>query len=142
MGCKSNLRLFLSYFSQMKDIASIQDIQLLVNTFYDKVKTSEIGFFFNEIAAVNWEKHLPKMYIFWQSVLFADVKFEGNPMGAHFPINQKAAMEKHHFETWLKLWKQTVDELFSGEIAESAKNKAENIASLMAYKMEMDRRLS
>ena len=62
-------------------------------------------------------------------------------MGAHFPINQKAAMEKHHFETWLKLWKQTIDELFSGEMAESAKNKAENIASLMAYKMEMDRRL-
>ncbi len=125
----------------MKDIASTQDIQLLVNTFYDKVKTSEIGFFFNEIAAVNWEKHLPKMYIFWQSVLFADVKFDGNPMGAHFPINQKVAMEKHHFETWLNLWKATIDELFSGEIAESAKNKAENIANLMAYKMEMDRRL-
>jgi hemoglobin len=125
----------------MKDITSNQDIQLLVNTFYDKVKTSEIGFFFNDIASVNWEKHLPKMYLFWQSVLFANVKFDGNPMGAHFPINQKEAMEKHHFETWLKLWKQTINELFLGEIAESAKTKAENIANLMAYKMEMDRRL-
>lgn len=125
----------------MKDITSNQDIKLLVNTFYDKVKTSEIGFFFNDIASVNWEKHLPKMYLFWQSVLFANVKFDGNPMGAHFPINKKAAMEKHHFETWLKLWKQTINELFLGEIAESAKTKAENIANLMAYKMEMDRRL-
>lgn len=125
----------------MNDITTTQDIQLLVNTFYDKVKTSEIGFFFNEIADVNWEKHLPKMYIFWQSVLFADVKFDGNPMGAHFPINEKVAMEKHHFETWLKLWKETIDQLFSGEIAESAKNKAENIANLMSYKMEMDTKL-
>lgn len=125
----------------MNDIKTTQDIQLLVNTFYNKVKTSEIGFFFNEIAQVNWEKHLPKMYVFWQSVLFANIKFDGNPMGAHFPINEKVAMEKHHFETWLKHWKETVDELFSGELAESAKNKAENIANLMAYKMEMDTKL-
>ena len=126
----------------MKDITNNQDIQLLVNTFYDKVKTSEIGFFFTDLAKVNWEKHLPKMYIFWESVLFATVKFDGNPMVAHYPINEMAAMEKQHFETWLKLWKETVDQLFSGEIADSAKNKAENIANLMAYKMEMARKLS
>ena len=125
----------------MKDITTIQDIQLLVNTFYESVRESEIGFFFEEIAQVNWEKHLPKMYIFWQALLFADVKFDGNPMGAHFPINEKMAMEKHHFDTWLRRRKPTVDQLFSGEIAESAKSKAENIASLMAYKMEMDTKL-
>ncbi|WDT68650.1 group III truncated hemoglobin [Cloacibacterium sp. TD35] len=125
----------------MKDITNTQDIQLLVNTFYDSVRQSEIGFFFEEIVPVNWEKHLPKMYLFWQALLFADVKFDGNPMGAHFPINEKMAMEKRHFETWLNLWKSTVDQLFSGEIAESAKSKAENIANLMAYKMEMDTKL-
>jgi len=125
----------------MNDITTTQDIQLLVNTFYDKVKTTEIGFFFNDVVNVNWEKHLPKMYIFWESVLFATTKFDGNPMGAHFPINEKVAMEKHHFETWLKHWKETIDQLFSGEIADSAKNKAENIANLMSYKMEMDTKL-
>lgn len=125
----------------MKDIVSQDDIQVLVNSFYDKVKTSEIGFFFEEIAKVNWEKHLPKMYIFWESVLFATVKFDGNPMGAHFPINEIIPMEKKHFEAWLKLWKETVDENFSGEIAESAKNKAENIAKLMSFKMETETKL-
>ena len=125
----------------MKDIVSQDDIQQLVNSFYDKVKTSEIGFFFKEIAKVNWEKHLPKMYIFWESVLFATVKFNGNPMGAHFPINEIIPMEKKHFEAWLQLWKETVDENFSGEIAESAKNKAENIAKLMSFKMETETKL-
>ena len=125
----------------MKDIVSQDDIQVLVNSFYDKVKTSEIGFFFEEIAKVNWEKHLPKMYIFWESVLFATVKFNGNPMGAHFPINEIIPMEKKHFEAWLKLWKETVDENFSGEMAESAKNKAENIAKLMSFKMETETKL-
>lgn len=125
----------------MKDIVSQDDIQVLVNSFYDKVKTSEIGFFFEELAKVNWEKHLPKMYIFWESVLFATVKFDGNPMGAHFPINEIIPMEKKHFEAWLKLWKETVDENFSGEMAESAKNKAENIAKLMSFKMETETKL-
>ena len=125
----------------MKDIVSQDDIQVLVNSFYEKVKTSEIGFFFEEIAKVNWEKHLPKMYIFWESVLFATVKFNGNPMGAHFPINEIIPMEKKHFEAWLQLWKETVDENFSGEIAESAKNKAENIAKLMSFKMETETKL-
>lgn len=125
----------------MQDITQTKDIELLVNTFYDKVKTSEIGFFFDKIAKVNWAKHLPKMYVFWESVLFASIKFEGNPMGAHFPINEIVPMEKAHFETWLKLWKQSVDELFSGEIAESAKSKAENIAKLMSYKMEVETKL-
>lgn len=125
----------------MQDITQTKDIELLVNTFYDKVKTSKIGFFFDKIAKVNWAKHLPKMYVFWESVLFASIKFEGNPMGAHFPINEIVPMEKAHFETWLKLWKQSVDELFSGEIAESAKSKAENIAKLMSYKMEVETKL-
>ena len=124
-----------------KDITSIQDIELLVNSFYKKVETSESGFFFNDIAQVNWEKHLPKMYLFWRALLFADVKFDGNPMGAHFPINEKMPMENHHFETWLTLWKATIDEHFSGKTADAAKNKAENIAKLMSYKMEMDTRL-
>jgi hemoglobin len=35
---------------------------------------------------------------------------------------------------------KTIDENFSGEIADSAKTKAENIANLMAYKMEIAKR--
>ena len=62
-------------------------------------------------------------------------------MAAHFPVNEMEAMEKHHFEHWLKLWTETVDELFDGETAELAIYKAKNISQLMAYKMETARRL-
>ena len=121
----------------MKDITTREDIELLVNSFYDKLKKDEIiGFFFNDIAKTNWQTHLPKMYNFWQALLFADIKFEGNPMGAHFPINAQAPMEEYHFEHWLKIWKETVDELFVGEMAENAKNRAQNIAKIMAFKMK------
>ncbi|WP_367274609.1 group III truncated hemoglobin [uncultured Lutibacter sp.] len=50
----------------MKDINNREDIELLVNKFYEKVKVDEtIGYIFNEIANINWDKHLPKMYDFW-----------------------------------------------------------------------------
>lgn len=124
----------------MKDITTIEDIETLVNTFYDKVKKDEtIGFFFNDIAKTNWETHLPKMYKFWRALLFADVKFDGNPMGAHLPINAQVPMTEEHFAHWLKIWTATVDELFTGEIAEDAKTKAGNISKIMAFKMRTAR---
>lgn len=127
----------------MKKLETREDIELLVNKFYDKVGQDEtIGFFFNDIAKVNWGEHLPKMYKFWETLLFGQVSYKGNPMVAHFPINEKLPMEKFHFEHWLKLWTETVEENFAGETADLAIYKASNIANLMAFKMETATRLS
>jgi len=125
----------------MRKIETREDVEFLVNKFYDKVgKDETIGFFFNDIAKVNWDLHLPKMYQFWETLLFGKASYKGNPMAVHFPINEMQAMEKHHFEHWVKLWTATLEENFEGEMAEAAKTKASNIANLMAYKMEIARR--
>lgn len=125
----------------MKKLETKDDIQFLVNKFYEKVGTDHtIGFFFNDVAKVNWELHLPKMYQFWETLLFGKASYKGNPMMAHFPINALEAMKKEHFERWVELWTKTLEENFEGEAAEAAKTKAANIANLMSYKMEMARR--
>ncbi|WP_299178496.1 group III truncated hemoglobin [uncultured Chryseobacterium sp.] len=127
----------------MKKLESREDIELLVNSFYQKVTQDEtIGFFFNDIAKVNWDHHLPKMYSFWETILFGQMSYKGNPMAVHFPINEIKAMEMKHFEKWIELWKKTIEENFVGENADMAIYKAENIAKLMAYKMEMARKLN
>lgn len=121
----------------MKDIETRNDIEILVNTFYNKLKNdSKIGFFFNDIAKVTWADHLPKMYLFWESLLFGKGSYKGNPMQKHFPINSKSPIEKHHFDHWLETWTSTVFELFEGENANLAVYKAKNIANLMAFKMD------
>jgi len=126
----------------MKKLETREDIETLVNAFYDKVvKDETIGFFFSDIAKVNWAQHLPKMYSFWESVLFGQMTYKGNPMGVHFPINEKQAMEQKHFNQWLAMWTSTVEEHFVGENADLAIYKAENIAKLMAFKMDLARRL-
>lgn len=125
----------------MKQLETKEDIELLVNTFYGKVQKDEtIGFFFNDVAKVDWETHLPKMYQFWETLLFGQISYKGNPMSAHFPINELMPIEQKHFDHWLKLWTETVNELFHGEKADLAIYKAKNISQLMAYKMEMARR--
>ncbi|WP_312343986.1 group III truncated hemoglobin [Chryseobacterium binzhouense] len=126
----------------MKKLESREDIELLVNSFYAKViKDETIAFFFTDIVKVNWDLHLPKMYSFWETILFGQMSYKGNPMAVHFPVNEIAAMEKRHFEQWLKLWKETISENFHGESASMAITKSENIAKLMSYKMEMARKI-
>lgn len=126
----------------MRKLETRQDIEDLVDGFYDKVKNDDtIGFFFNDVAKVDWSHHLPKMYSFWETLLFGQISYKGNPMAIHFPINAKVPMEKFHFEHWLKLWIATIEENFCGELADLAIYKAQNIANLMAYKMEMARKL-
>lgn len=126
----------------MKKLETRGDIEFLVNQFYEEVaKDEKIGFFFHEVAKVEWSHHLPKMYDFWETLLFGKVSYKGNPMAMHFPINKKVAMQKFHFEQWLKLWAKTINENFSGEMADLAIYKATNFANLMAYKMETAKKL-
>jgi len=127
----------------MKKLETRTDIEELVNRFYDKVGNDEtIGFFFNDVAKVDWSHHLPKMYAFWETLLLGQVSYKGNPMAVHFPINAKVPLEKRHFEHWIKLWTQTVEENFVGEMADLAIYKAKNIANLMGYKMETATKLN
>lgn len=49
----------------MKQLQTQEDVEFLVNKFYEKVtKNKIIGFFFNDVAKINWDLHLPKMYKF------------------------------------------------------------------------------
>lgn len=119
-----------------KDITNRADIQVLVNTFYNKVRADEtIGYLFNDVAQVNWEHHLPRMYDFWENVLFQTAGFKGNPMAVHAQLHQKSPLSKAHFDHWLKLFMTTVDELFNGDKAEIIKQRARSIATMMLIKV-------
>ena len=118
------------------DIQTKEDIKLLVDTFYDKVKKDAvIGYLFNEVAKVNWEHHLPRMYEFWENVLFQTGSFTGNPMIAHTQLHQKSPLSPEHFGRWQQLFLETINELFEGEYAELARQRAVSIATMMRIKI-------
>lgn len=109
----------------MKTLASREDIELLVNDFYAKVRQDAfIGPVFNDVAKVNWDEHLPKITNFWCDLILGEDSYHGRPFPPHIPLNLEVA----HFERWLSLFVQTVDEHFVGIKADEIKNRALNIA--------------
>lgn len=117
------------------DIKNRNDIEKLVNAFYDKIKTDgTIGYFFTDVAKVNWELHLPVMYDFWENILFFNGNYTGNPMVKHKELHQKSEMKEAHFQHWNALFNETVDQLFIGEKATEIKQRAMNISALLMYK--------
>lgn len=124
----------------MVDLKNTDDIQLLVNTFYDKVKADEvIGHIFQEIIGADWSAHLPIMYRFWSTVLLNEGAYRGNPIKKHIDLDKQIPLEPAHYERWLQLWARTVDELFAGEVANEAKSKAQNMVHLIDMKVKMAR---
>lgn len=119
-----------------KDIQTRDDIETLVTTFYDKVKADPvIGHIFTEVAKVNWEKHLPVMFDFWENTILFSGSYSGNPMAAHQRLHATFPLNPDHFKRWIALFTGTVDELYAGEKAELAKQRALSIATIMQVKL-------
>lgn len=116
-----------------KDITDLEDIKLLVNTFYAKVQKDEfIGPLFNEKIGNRWPEHLEKMYRFWQTILLEEHTYNGAP----FPPHAKMPIDESHFIIWVSIFTKTVDDLFEGEIANEAKKRGTLMAALFNSKLE------
>ena len=117
----------------LKDITSLEDIKLLVDTFYSKVQEDDlIGPIFNEKMRGRWPEHLEKMYRFWQTILLEVHTYSGSP----FPPHKQLSVDKEHFNRWMEIFTETVDLLFKGPIADEAKLRAEKMAEMFFYKIE------
>ena len=112
----------------LTDITSDDDIHLMVHTFYDRVrKDPDLGSVFEAHIRGNWDPHLNRMCDFWSTIILYTKKYQGDPMSKHFPLPLNNVL----FGKWLTLFNTTVDELFAGEHAQTAKNRAASIANIM-----------
>jgi len=119
--------------AELKDISNLPDIRILVDEFYGKVRANELlGPIFNGTIGDRWVEHLEKMYRFWQTVLLEEHTYSGSP----FPPHAQMPLTALHFETWLRLWHETVDRHFAGEKATDAKWRGDKMAALFLSKIE------
>ena len=119
----------------MTDIESREDIETLIQSFYSKaMKDKVISHFFTEIVQLELDEHLPKMYDFWEMMLFDSASYKGNPMQTHLDLNKKSPLKKVHFEAWIRIFNETVDDLFGGPNAENAKTRALSMATMIQIK--------
>jgi hemoglobin len=119
-----------------EDIRNREDIFLLVSTFYSKVRKDEtLGPFFEIIE--DWDEHLDRLTTFWDSSLFLQTKYYGDPLQAHVKADKanQNKISELHFGIWLNLWFETIAELFEGETAENAKRRARKMGTFLYLKI-------
>lgn len=120
----------------MKDLENREDLELLMNTFYNKLLLDNtINYIFTDIAKINLEEHLPIITDFWNLSLFGKGDYKNNVLKIHLDLNKMANLTQNHFETWLKTFNSAVDENFLGENSEKIKTKALSISTVMQIKM-------
>ena len=127
----------------MKDIETRQDIEKLLKIFYEKAFADEtIGYIFRDVAKLDLAEHLPVIADFWEMMLLGTInfqeKYKRSPMLKHIVLNEKEPLLREHFQQWLKIFFQTIDENFSGEKADSAKARAGAIANTMFMKVSSE----
>ena len=120
----------------IEDVQNRDDLYLIVTEFYKKLLINrELNHFFEKFQdETTLEKHLNTLVDFWDNILFYTGTYGKNAMQPHLLLHQKKPFLKIHFETWLKLFNQSVDDNFKGENASILKNRALSVATIMRIK--------
>lgn len=96
----------------------------MLDLFYARVRLDPlIGPIFNDVARVDWNEHVKRIYDFWDTLLFGAENYHGRPFPKHIPLGLKP----EHFKRWLELFFETVDELHEGQKADEIKMRAFNM---------------
>lgn len=114
-------------------------VRRVVDDFYRKARhDSVIGPIFNRVIAdEEWPAHLDKIASFWSSMLLGTGTYSGRPMPKHLAIGD---LGDRHFERWLALFKETVDELCPPAVAAIFVDRAERVAHSLRLGLAQYRR--
>lgn len=111
------------------DIQTRADIEQVMRIFYKRALADpELG---PKFADMELEQHIPKIVDFWQSTSIGGASYTGSPFGPHKPLG----LEQRHFDLWLSYFEQTMDELFTGPVADQMRSKAHHVANIFRFKL-------
>lgn len=111
------------------DISTREHIRTLVVAFYGRAFRDELlGPVFTDVAQMDLDAHLPVMVEFWSTVLLGTRSYGGGAFLPHMQLHRQVPLTRRHFDRWLAIWRATVDDHFTGPVADDAKLRAERVA--------------
>ena len=111
------------------DISTRADCERLVRAFYGRAFEDELlGPIFVDVAKLDLEAHVPRIASFWETILLGARSYHGGAFRPHVELHMQEPLTKAHFLRWLELWFATVEELFSGPVADVAMSHATRVA--------------
>jgi hemoglobin len=113
------------------DITDEADVSLVVRRFYQAaIPDPVLGHLFR-VGGIEWDSHIPTITSFWCRVLLGLPGYAGNPAAAHVPIMADPMFDDAALARWVELFAETIDEDFVGPVADEAKARAAQVASVL-----------
>ena len=98
------------------DINTIDDIRILVDSFYKRAaKDDLLSPIFSRLADTSSQRE--SLYVYWNEVLLSPAPNADKV----FPEHIRQMFSPRHFIRWLTLFLETIDLLYAGATAEKAK---------------------
>lgn len=107
------------------------NLRRMVITFYTNVLKDELlaSFFIDKLGphmdSKTWGEHLDLLTDFWASICLNDPKYSGSPFAPHMELE---GLKTETFHRWIKLFFQTLDEVYEQQLADQLKNRGNLIA--------------
>lgn len=114
----------------MRDIETTADIETMMRTFYARLL--ELEDMQRVFKGIDLEQHLPNIVHFWSFVLLDAEGYKTNVFDKHRPL----PIEAPQFDTWLRIFTDTVKDLFTGPKADLAIQRATVLAYTFKSKWE------
>ncbi|MBY0378741.1 MAG: group III truncated hemoglobin [Gammaproteobacteria bacterium] len=113
-----------------------KQLQKLVRNFYTRVQKDEVlGYIFNDVAKVDWDKHISLLAQFWSSVMLGAREYLGNPMLKHLELSRKTELTPEHFRHWLALFSLEAKSCLNAESAQLIIERATLIANAIQHRL-------
>lgn len=111
-----------------RELNSPEAVADLVDVFYAKVVADAVlGPVFKDI---DLRQHKLKVRAYWRKMLLGERDgYRRNMIAQHKTLHARHPLQHRHFQRWLALFLETVDERFSGNTATRAKRLASTIAT-------------
>lgn len=113
-------------------------VRAVVEAFYGRARRDPlIGPVFNSrIPADHWPAHIDLITEFWNSMLLGTGTYNGRPMPKHLAIPE---LDDAHFMRWLRLFRETAEELCPPDIAALFVERSERIGNSFRMNISMRR---
>ena len=116
-------------------------IEKLVRSFYAKVLEDEVlaPFFLNalgdDMKNDKWYEHLITFDNFWVGLLLKEGRYMGDPLLPHVFLPN---LTEEIFEQWLKIFRETLDEIYTPSNVRNIYGKAKALSTRFINDLELD----
>lgn len=116
-------------------------VEKMVRQFYGTIiKDDIVGPYFiralgDDLTNYKWHEHLNTLNNFWLTMMNGEKNYWGDPFPPHAFIGE---LYPKTFERWLELFRETVDEIFTPEIADKFYKKSEVLADRFMEYLEVE----